>query len=91
MTTRSGCTPCKTERKTRERLASPAFPADFPCKHPEAGPVPGFPVVYTGERTCPECSMLTAVEVVVQDPVTVGYRCGAGHMWLARMPPKAGA
>lgn len=46
---------------------------------------------YSGDRICLQCGILVLVEVVVQDPVTVGYRCGAGHMWLARMPHKAGA
>ena len=81
---RGGCTPCMTERKTREALNSPLFPADFPCRHPGAGPVPQLPVRYAGQRSCPECALLVPAEVVVQDPRTIGYRCGRGHKWLTR-------
>ena len=38
---------------------------------------------YTADRVCAECARLVPVEVVVQDPRTIGYRCGAGHKWLA--------
>lgn len=85
---RGGCTPCATERKTREALNSPLFPVDFPCRHPAAGLVPSLPVRYTGDRPCPECGMTRTTEVVVQDPRTVGYRCARGHMWLARKPAR---
>ena len=80
---RGGCTPCATERKVRENLKSPLFPVDFPCRHPGAGPVPPLPARYTADRVCPECARLVPVKVVVQDPRTIGYRCGQGHMWLA--------
>jgi hypothetical protein len=30
--------------------------------------------------------MLVAVEVTVEDPQAIGYRCGQGHMWLAASP-----
>ena len=42
-----------------------------------------FPRRYTADRPCPACALLVPVEVVVQDPVTIGYRCGRGHKWLA--------
>jgi hypothetical protein len=84
---RSGCTPCAAERKFREWLRSPLFPPDFPCRHPRSDevPAPGYPRRYAAERVCPQCvAALCAVEVVVQDPATAGYRCGrCGHMWLA--------
>ena len=81
---RGGCTPCASERAIRASQQFPGFPVDFPCPHPVSGPVPRFPVRYTGQRTCPECAILVPVEVAVQDPVTVGYRCDRGHMWLLR-------
>jgi hypothetical protein len=77
------CTPCATERRTREALKSPLFPVDFPCLHPAAGPVPQMPVRYSAQRACPECSLLVPVEVVVQAPKVIGYRCTRGHKWLA--------
>ena len=80
---RGGCTPCATERRTREALKSPLFPVDFPCLHPAAGPVPQMPVRYSAQRACPECSLLVPVEVVVQAPKVIGYRCTRGHKWLA--------
>ena len=83
---RGGCTACARERAIRAGLQAPGFPVDFECRHPGAGPVPGFPVRYAGDRFCAECAMLVSVEIVVQDPGTIGYRCGQGHMWLARMP-----
>ena len=87
---RSGCTPCNTERKVRAALASPLFPVNFPCRHPGAGPVPQCPVRYTVDRFCAGCGGLRTVEVVVQDPGTIGYRCDRGHKWLVRMPaPKS--
>jgi len=81
---RGGCGACARERAIRAELAAPGFPVEFECLHPESGPVPGFPMRYTGDRHCPECGMVRGVEVAVQDPVTVGYRCDAGHMWLAQ-------
>lgn len=86
------CTPCKTERKTRAALNSPAFPVDFPCRHPqpETWPVPSYPVRYTAGRPCPGCGRLHAAEVVVQDPATIGCRCGqCGHRWLVTLPRAA--
>ena len=57
--------------------------------------VPSYPIRYTADRICPECGMLMPVEVVVQAPQTVGYRCDRGHKWLtakasrpAVTPPK---
>ena len=38
---------------------------------------------YTADRYCGECSRMAAVEVVVQDPAMIGYRCDRGHKWLA--------
>jgi len=86
---RGGCTPCAAERKVRERLNSPLFPVDFPCRHPGSGPVPELPVRYNAERFCPECALPVPVEVVVKDPLTIGYRCAQGHMWLASPVTKA--
>ena len=80
---RGGCTPCASERKVREALNSPLFPVDFPCRHPGSGRVPQFPVCYTGDRPCPECGGTRLAEVVVRDALTIGYRCGARHMWLS--------
>ena len=79
---RGGCTPCATERKTREALNSPLFPVDFPCRHPNLFPIPLQPVRYTADRICPECGILRPVEVVVQDPKIIGHRCERGHKWL---------
>lgn len=82
---RPGCTPCARERVLRSELACAAFPLEFPCRHPQGGfPVPSLPVRYHADRPCPECSMVVPVEVVVQSPAVVGYRCGAGHRWLGR-------
>ena len=78
-----GCSACAAERKVREKMASPTFPVDFPCRHPKLFAVPPLPARYTADRVCPECARLVPVEVVVQDPRTIGYRCGQGHMWLA--------
>ena len=80
---RGGCTPCATERKERGRLKSPLFPVDFPCPHPKLFAVPSLPARYTADRVCAECARLVPVEVVVQDPGTIGYRCDRGHKWLA--------
>ena len=80
---RGGCGPCSRERAIRAGPADPNFPVDFPCLHPAAGPVPGFPVRYDGERACPECRFVAVVAVVIQSPGTIGFRCGQGHMWLA--------
>ena len=80
---RGGCTPCTAERKVREALNSPLFPAGFPCRHPKLFAVPSLPAWYTADRPCPECGMVRAAEVVVQDPKTIGYRCERGHKWLA--------
>ena len=80
---RGGCTACAAERKVREGMSSPLFPVDFPCRHPGSGPVPHYPVRYTGDRPCPECGGTRLAEVVVQSPAVIGYRCAQGHMWLA--------
>ncbi len=83
---RQGCGPCEAERKVRAKLNSPAFPLDFPCRHPRPAswPVPPLPARYRGERVCPRCKALRDVEVAVQDPAVIGYRCGqCSHMWLA--------
>jgi hypothetical protein len=47
------------------------------------GGIPAYPRRYTADRPCPDCGLLVATEVVVQDPGTIGYRCGRGHKWLA--------
>ena len=75
---RGGCTPCVSERKVREALNSPLFPADFPCRHPKLFSVPSLPARYVADRVCPECARLASVEVAVQDPRTIGYRCERG-------------
>ena len=38
---------------------------------------------YAADRPCPECGGMRSVEVVVRDPLTIGYKCTQGHMWLA--------
>ena len=45
---------------------------------------------YTADRICPECARLVPVEVVVDSPHVIGYRCGQGHKWLARDRRPAG-
>ena len=82
---RGGCTPCTAERKVREGLKSPLFPVDFPCRHPRLFAVPSLPARYAADRFCAECARLVSVEVAVQDPATIGYRCERGHKWLARL------
>jgi hypothetical protein len=54
---RGGCGPCAAERKIREKLNSPGFPADFPCRHPRPGEIvmPGYPRRYTLNVACPGC------------------------------------
>ena len=42
-----------------------------------------YPHLYLADRLCPECALLVPAEVVVQEPKTIGYRCGQGHKWLA--------
>jgi len=82
---RTDCGPCKRERAIRADLRSAAFPVDFECKHPPApSSLPPYPQRYHCERPCPECKSSLDVEVIVQDPKTVGYRCDRGHMWLAK-------
>ena len=41
-----------------------------------------YPHRYLADRACPECAMLLPVEVVVDSPKVIGYRCGQGHKWL---------
>ena len=48
--------------------------------------IPGYPRRYQADRPCSECGHVVLAEVAVQDAVTIGYRCGGGHMWLVRMP-----
>lgn len=84
--TAAKCTPCATERKTRVKLGSPLFPVEFACPHPGSGPVPGLPLLYAGDRHCPGCGMLVAVEVTVEAPGEIGYRCDRGHVWMAASP-----
>ena len=68
-----------------EALASPNFPLDFPCRHSrDATPVsPSYPQRYRADRKCPQCGHVVPVQVVVQSPGVIGYRCGRGHMGLA--------
>ena len=81
---RGGCTPCATERKIREGLRSPLFPADFPCRHPQAGPVPPYPRRYVAERFCAACKMVCGAEAGMQSPGAVAYRCArCGGTWTA--------
>ena len=82
---RGGCAPCAREREIRQALASPNFPLDFPCRHSrDATPVsPSYPQRYRADRKCPQCALVVPVQVVVQSPQVIGYRCDRGHMWLA--------
>ena len=82
-TARGVCGPCSRERAIRAEKGWAGFPVDFPCRHPNLYPIPLLPARYTADRTCPECAVLVPVEVVVQDPGTIGYRCDKGHKWLA--------
>jgi hypothetical protein len=82
------CGPCAKERAWRKEEINDLelFPLDFPCRHPEPEDivVPGFPLRYTADAVCPRCKTVRATEVVVQDPWTIGYRCGGcAYMWLA--------
>jgi hypothetical protein len=89
---RGGCTPCATEREELRKLNLPAFPLDFPCRHPQAADIPPpspFPQRYTAERPCPECKKVVSVEVVVQSPAVIAYRCARGHRWLSAGAVKA--
>jgi hypothetical protein len=78
-----GCGPCARERILRQGL--PGFPLDFSCRHARnVAPVtPSYPQRYRADRHCPQCKFVTSVQVVVQSPAVIGYRCDRGHMWLA--------
>ena len=47
------------------------------------GDVMQYRTRYVADRVCARCARLVSVEVAVQDPQTIGYRCAQGHMWLA--------
>ena len=82
---RGGCGPCATERELRRELNLPGFPLDFPCRHSRDATLvsPSYPQRYQADRKCPQCGHVVPVQVVVQSPGVIGYRCGRGHMWLA--------
>ena len=80
---RGGCGPCSRERAIRAENRWPGFPVDFPCRHPAPSSPPPYPQRYPADRPCAECGMTVGVEVVVQSPKVIGYRCGRGHKWLA--------
>jgi hypothetical protein len=82
---RGGCGPCARERMLR--IGLPGFPLDFPCRHGHSAmtPEPSYPQRYRGDRRCPQCEFVVPVQVAVQSPGVIGYRCDRGHMWLAGM------
>ena len=65
-----------------EAMKRTGKPARCPAQ-PAAEFVPAYPIRYTADRICLECARLVAVEVVVQSPKVIGYRCGRDHKWLA--------
>lgn len=77
------CRPCERERRIREKLNSPEFPDDFPCRHPWAdnpsSPVQ-YPVRFTAKRICSECGKLQECKYTVR-PGHVIQECKCGHRY----------